>query len=247
MLARLSAALLLTLAACASHEGPAPAPTPTQAPTPTPEPHAELTLAVASVQLNQDCPDPATDATPAAAAAATAPSAGPSASQPYAPPPPVQKHTLDPGVAPQHESVAVSAKRMAPSDGTWSPPCVQSTMQLSLANTGPRAGTIEIKAVRLLDAKSRRELGTLVSRKPSEWNTEGSYRPWDQQVAPGATIKAAYRLSEPDWGRVQTLLGDTVNTYAQPLLLELDIAVDGHTQTVRSPEFVREPSYMIVT
>ena len=234
MLARLSVALLLSLAACAAHEGPNPTPTPT--PTPTPEPRAEVQVAIASVQLAQDCPDPATDAaaTPA------------KVDQAYAPPPPA--------TAAQEIAPARSASRMAPGaalpgsgGGGWSPPCVQSTMQLSLANIGDRGGKLEIKAVRLLDAQSKRVLGPMTSRKPSEWNPEGTYRPWNEEVAPRSNIKAAYRLAAPDWGRVQSDLGATVDLYSRPFVIEIEVAVDGRTQTLRSAEVLREQIHMIAT
>jgi len=131
--------------------------------------------------------------------------------------------------------------------GGWSPPCVQSTMQLSLANTGDRSGKLEIKAVRLLDAQTKRALGPMTSRKPSEWNTAGTYRPWNEEVAPRSNTKAAYRLAEPDWGRVQSDLGATVDLYARPFLIEVEVAVDGRTQTIRSPEVLREQIHMVVT
>jgi len=234
MLARLSAALLLSLAACAAHEGPTPTPTP------TPEPRAEITVAVASVQLAQDCPDPATDAT------ATPSTVG----QAYAPPPPVQVAPAQP--MPEQSAAKISAgARMAgsavPGGGGWSPPCVQSSMQLSLANTGDRSGGVVIKSVRLLDAQSKRELGPLTSRKPSEWNDTGTYRPWNEQIAPRTTIKAAYRLNEPDWGQVQNQLGGTADLHSRPYILEIEVAVDGRTQTLRSAETMREQIHMIAT
>ncbi len=235
MLARLSAALLLSLAACAAHEGPTPTPTPT----PTPEPRAEVQVAIASVQLAQDCPDPATDA-------AATPATPAKTDQAYAPPPPAAAaHEIAP---PQMQVASRAAPGAAlPGGGGWSPPCVQSTMQLSLANTGDRGGKLEIRAVRLLDAQSKRALGPMTSRKPSEWNAEGTYRPWNQEVAPRSTAKAAYRLGEPDWGRVQSDLGATVDLYARPFILEVELAVDGRTQTLRSPEVLREQIHMIVT
>ncbi len=240
MLARLTVTLLLSLTACASHEGPTPTPTPT----PTPEPErAEVQVAIASVQLAQDCPDPASDAT------ATSSSVG----QAYAPPPPARPAD-EPAAHELQEAPAVRAtqSKMAPGaavpgGGGWSPPCTQSTMQLSLANTGARAGKLEIKAVRLLDAETKRALGPIASRKPSEWNTEGTYRPWNEQVAARSNTKVAYRLAEPDWGVVQQQLGGTVDTFSRPFLIEVEVAVDGHTQTLRSSEFVREQIHMVAT
>ncbi|HEY0134718.1 MAG TPA: hypothetical protein VGB85_11575 [Nannocystis sp.] len=238
MLARLTVTLLLSLAACASHEGPTPTPTP------EPEPRAEVQVAIASVQLAQDCPDPASDAT------ATPSTAG----QAYAPPPPAMPADEPAaGYQSQQEPAAraTAKQRMAPGaaiGGTgWNPPCTQSTMQLSLANTGGRSGKLEIKAVRLLDGETKRALGPIASRKPGEWNAEGTYRPWNEQIAARSTTKIAYRLAEPDWGQVQQQLGATVNLYGRPFILEVEVAVDGRSQTIRSSEFMREEIHMVVT
>ena len=240
MLARLSVTLLLSLAACASHEGP----TPNHNPTPEPEPRAEVQVAIASVQLAQDCPDPASDAS------ATPSTAG----QAYAPPPPAQPADAD--RLPPGPAARASASQRAPGppmpgaalDSTgWSPPCVQSSMQLSLANTGARSGKLEIRAVRLIDVETRRALGPIASRKPSEWNAEGTYRPWSEQVAARTTAKVAYRLGEPDWGQAQQQLGATVHLHGRPFILEVEVAVDGRIQTLRSSEFMREEIHMVVT
>lgn len=238
MLARLTVTLLLSLTACASHEGPTPTPTP------EPEQLAQVQVAIASVQLAQDCPDPASDATPTPS----------SVGQAYAPPPPARPaneppaaHELQEAPAARASQSKMSSGAAVPGGGGWSPPCTQSSMQLSLANTGGRAGKLEIKAVRLLDGETKRALGPIIHRKPSEWNAEGTYRPWNEQVAARSNTKVAYRLAEPDWGQVQQQIGATVNVYGRPFILEVDVAVDGRTQTIRSSEFMREEIHMVVT
>lgn len=177
-------------------------------------PRAEIDVAVASVQLIQDCPDPPE----VAASWASAPTAGPMA-----------KPTVE-GDAP-----------------AWSPPCTQSTVQLGLTNNGGMAGKLQVVGVRLLDAASKRELGRLAARKPNLWTEEGTYRSWDETLAEGVHVVAAYRLGEPDWSQVQGLLAPGANLYAIPLILEIELSVDGAVQTVRSPEFLRQQVFMVAT
>lgn len=218
----------LLLPACAAHEGP----------TDPPSPVAVVEVKVASVQLVQDCSDPPTDAAAEAAAAPAQPVQAERAAQ--------TKPTLG-DVSPGGRLIAPGASIDGSGPGSWSPPCTQSTMQLSIANTGDREGRIRIAAVRLLDAPSKRELGKITARKPSQWNPGGTYQPWSELLPAGATVKVGYRLGEPDWPAVDQAFGTDLNPYARPYVLEVDVAVDGVTQTVRSPEFVREPVHMIVT
>lgn len=228
MHARLSLVLALALAACTSHEGPV------TSSDPTPEPQrADIKVAVASVQLIQDCPDP-----PDPPAAPTSDSTAAPIVHPvpgYAPPPP----SMPAG--------DVAAQRMAPGaalpgTGGWSPPCTQSTVQLSLSNSGPVDGQIRITGMRLLDAASKRPVHKIISRKPSQWFDPGGYRPWDERVPAGQTIKVGYRIAED-----AVLPNDSSQPTSQTYILEIDVASDDRTQTVRSAEFVREPIHMIVT
>ena len=227
---RLSAPLLLVLAACTSHEGPV------TSSDPTPEPRrADVKVAVASVQLIQDCPDP-----PDVLASPTMP----------APTPGEPSARMASQVAPDDAAMAGPrpAARMAPGaampgDSGWSPPCTQSTVQLSLTNSGEATGQVRITEMRLLDAASKRPIGKIAGRKPQQWHEASVYRPWDERVAPGQTLKVGYRLGEPDSGPPVDPSAPGSQTY----ILELDVAVDGRTQTVRSAEFVREPVHMIVT
>ena len=241
----LAVSFALTLSACdggsKKPEGSAvatPAPTKPVGVTPEPvkpKPVAAVTVAVASVQLIQDCPDPAAEARPAAA---DVPAAGAAADAAPAMP--------APGAAQAKMGAGASAARMAPGSN-WKPPCTQSTMQLALRNPGKQDATLRVEAVRLVDAGSKKVLGPVAVRKPSVWSAEGTYRPWDEKVSVGVDLKIGYRLGEPDWAQVEKTLGSGVNTYAQPFVLEVDVSIDGTRQTVRSPEFVREQVHMIAT
>ena len=228
MLARTRAALIaLTLSACTSHEGPV-------STIYTPDrPPAELTIAVASVQLIQDCSDPPEPV--AAKPVAEAEPAGPiihpvGGSKDY----PLVEH---PG--------SVDPAFKGPG---FNQPCTQSTVQLSLSNKGVVSGRLQILNIRLLDAATQRELGTLVGRKPSLWSEAGTYQPWDEIVSEGgAGLKVAYRLGDPDWTQVQARLDPGSSLFTRPFMLEIEFKFDGATQTVRSPEFVRQEVFMVVT
>ncbi len=178
-------------------------------------PPSELKIAVASVQLLQDCSDP---------------------------PEPVAAKD-DPSAAEQAGSVDPAFKGPG-----FTQPCTQSTVQLSLTNNGTVPGKLQILTIRLLDAATQRELGTLVGRKPSVWTDEGTYQPWDETVREGAAaMTVAYRLADPDWSQVQASLGPDINLFARRFMLELEFKVDGVTQTVRSPEFMRQEPFLVVT
>lgn len=227
---RLSLLSALLLSACAAHDGPTDPPTPS----------ARVEIKVASVQLVQNCSDPPSDAEAEAKAGAAAKvSAGPAASEE----PPAAMAQARAPMPPREGDVSAGARLAGDGPNGWSPPCTQSTMQLSIANVGDREGKLRIEGVRLLEAASKRDLGKIEARKPSQWNPGGTYQPWDQVVQPGATVKVGYRLGDPDWSQAQ----DGSDPYTRPYVLEIDISVDGISQTVRSPEFVREPVHVIVT
>lgn len=238
MPAKLYAVLLaLSLPACAAHEGPATG----DRPPPPPEPRAEIRASIASVQLIQDCPDP-----PGEAALSNAPAG------PYTPPPPAAAAAPMPAMEERAASADIpqpgspAAARMRP-DSNWSPPCTQSTMQIFLPNTGEAAGQVRVLSVRLVDATTKRDLGAIVPRKPHQWQPQGAYQPWNEQVAAKTNVNATYRLAEPDWSQATVTLGGPTDLYSRPFLLEVQVSVDGVAQTIRSPEFVRQQVHIVVT
>lgn len=128
----------------------------------------------------------------------------------------------------------------------WSPPCSQSTMQITFAHDGKQALPIEVKAVRLTAAGTGALLGTTPFRKPSRWTDDGHYQAWDQSLAPAVEQKVSYKLGQPDWSLVAQAL-DNDDTYGQRFVLEVDIVFAGRSITVRSPEFEREYPDRVVT
>jgi hypothetical protein len=229
---RLASSLALVFAACAAYETTAPsyAPPPPDAPPPTytppppdappPDaPAAEIKVAIASVQLLEDCPDPEPEiAAPSASRSMPSPSA--------------------------HSQRKV---RESSADGeSFRRSCSQSTVQLSV--TSSRAGRFRVEAARVLDAASLRPAGPVNLRAPTRWDAQqGTYAAWDEQLAAGVEARAGYKLGDPDFSRAAELVGPTFNTYGGPFVLELEVSVDGRRQTVRSSEFSREPPDMMVT
>ena len=179
----------------------------------------QLRASIASVQMIQDCPDPEGEAAK-------------SAEKP---------------MPPASESVAQGARMRgdSPDGAPFRQPCTQSTMQLSLAHDAPDAQRVEVVAVRLM--RGTDALGPIPARKPSKWNDSGTYDAWDERVPVGSEIKVGYRLGEPDWSKVQDKLGSGVDPYGQRYVLEVDLKMEGHTFTVRSPEFSREYPHVVVT
>ena len=124
--------------------------------------------------------------------------------------------------------------------------CTQSTLQISLAHDAAQAQRVDVVAVRLLRADTKQSLTTLRTRKPSKWNGEGVYQPWDQLVPSGGTIQVSYRLAEPDWNAVENALRDR-SSFDQPYLVEVDLVMAGETTTVRSTELARLQLHVMET
>jgi hypothetical protein len=233
-------ALTLTLAACdnpgTAEPGPGTVADPTTGAGPAtagasedtgaeqPLAQAQVEIAVASVQLIQDCPDP--DPVPAADVEPPAPAAP----MPGAPAKPME--------AAQRER---SAKR-GPGSGPMRQPCTQSTVQLSLTSHADEPVAIALRAVRLLSEDQ--QVGTLAPRLPTRW-VDSVYVAWDAQLEPGATAKVSYKLGMPDWGAVEDAIDGP--SYRHMFILEIDVVVAGELQTIRSSPVPREQPHVIVT
>lgn len=218
---RLAPALALLLSACAgwetappAHTPPPPAESPVPssryAPPPPVEPAApppagraaDIRVAIASVQLLENCPDPA-----------PAPAAGEMAQE---------KRSAD-----------------------YVEQCAQSTVQLAVHSD--RSGPLRIEAARVLDPATRKQAGSTTLRQPSQWSATGSYVPWDGRVTAGKDLQISFKLGDLDLSRASERVGPAFNSYMGPFILELEVSIDGVRQTIRSPEFGREPPDIMVT
>ncbi len=221
--------------ACASHEtteAPKPKPaaddgaTPKPEPKPEPDPEPVAQAAIASVQMIQDCPDPKPVAQkPAAPAQPAAPA--PSAAMPI-----------------RMEDAARGASARGTAD--FVQPCTQSTVQIAFTGQGDTTGAVHIEEVRLLLPDGSRSVATLTARSPTAWAESGRYEPWDQIIGPRKDVKASYKITVPEWSKVDAAL-DSHNSMGHMFLLEIDIAIGGQRQTIRSPQFPREEPHIIVT
>lgn len=215
---------------------PTPEPKPTAEPEPTPEPTptaeptpiamsrvTKLQVAVASVQLLEDCPDPA----PQPAQAPVAPGAASSADG-----------------AMHGPSARSSMKRP---NGDQRRVCTQSTVQLSVQADGVRP--FKIESVRVLAANGRRAVGSTRLRAPTTWDdATGTYGAWQEHTAAGKDLKVSYKMGDLEFtSAAERMSGDKFNTYTGPFLLEITVSAGGKRRTVRSPEFTREPPHVMVT
>jgi len=231
---RLAAIVVLLLTACAGWESSTPAyaqpvveePTPSHyappppvvdvptdpAPEPADGPPGDR-VAIASVHLLDDCPDPRAEPEMRERSAAS---------------------KMRP---PRYAGEAAEDSRRR---------CAQSMVQMAVRSDRP--GRLRIEAVRVLDPVTKRVAGTASLRQPSRWEpTSGMYAPWDERVVAGADLQTSYKLGALDLSKANAPGGPSVNTYAGPFMLEVDISIDGRRQTVRSPEFGREEPDMVRT
>jgi len=242
---RLVSVAVLLLAACAGWESSSPSYTPPPAEPPTPSHYAppppgdprepytppapeqpksgNVTVAIASVQLQENCPDPAPVA---------APTPGPSAGVSI----PVERS--------MQKEAASSRMQGDTADGRAWNPCSQSTVQLSVR--ADFVGQLTIEAVRVLDASSKKVAGPVTLRGPTLWN-DSVYGPWDGRTIADKDLNVSYKMGEPDFSRAAELVGPTFNTFGGPFILEIDVSIDGRRQTIRSSEFTREPPHIMVT
>jgi hypothetical protein len=244
---RLVSIAVLLLAACAGWENSSPSYTPPPAEGPTPSHYAppppgdprepytppapeqpkagNVTVAIASVQLQEDCPDPAPAGAPSSE---LAPSAG----------------VGSPAAQSMQKQAASSQMRGDTADGRGWNPCSQSTVQLSVR--ADFVGQLTIVAVRVLDASSKKVAGPVTLRGPTLWN-DSVYGPWDGRTIAGKDLNVSYKMGEPDFSRAAELVGPTFNTFGGPFILEIEVSIDGRRQTIRSGEFTREPPHIMVT
>lgn len=113
--------------------------------------------------------------------------------------------------------------------------CDQSSMQIRFVsdlNQAEAPRKVSVVAVRLLDAVSGKVLGALASREPAIW-TMNDYSAWDERLTSG-TVQAYYKLSAPDWAGIGA-------EWDASFILEVDLEIDGTTNTVRSDAVQRAP------
>lgn len=214
---------------------PEPEPEPQAEPEPEPEPEQVLAKAsISSVTMIQDCPDqPPPKPKPSAATEARD---EPPADQP-APPEATEMKRSAAEVAP--------GAALARSAHGWTPPCDQSTVQIAFTGQGDAPGHVMIERVRLLEPGSFEELARLSLRHPATWTDQG-YFAWDETIPAGGSVKASYSSSLPNWNDVERKKSGA-SAIGHMFVLEVEVSIDGVSQTIRSQQFPREEAHVVVT
>jgi len=183
----------------------------------------DVTVELAAVHLADDCGDAADQPPPLATAVA-----------------PAQSRSSAP--RPSADIAQGSCAPDSDCSGAWSRTCEQTTMQLAVRSKAATPTTIRVKLVELLDDHGA-VIGRLAPREPVVWGTD-AYQPWDQTVAPGATLATSYALSAPPWDDLPGgQLGAASKTFKLRVTLQVgdaDRTVD-RTATVDAPAMIAPP------
>jgi hypothetical protein len=116
--------------------------------------------------------------------------------------------------------------------------CQQSNMQLALTNAGKSKVSIAVVEVHLLDAATSARLDDVDAKNARIW--DGSkYVSWDASLAPTATAKVSYDMTQFDWATIGG--GNAWNTYSRRYKVEVVLRVNGADRTLVSGELSREP------
>jgi hypothetical protein len=108
-------------------------------------------------------------------------------------------------------------------------------MQLSITSAaGGAPSKIAVKKVEVFDDKGAL-IGEVSAANPMTWSTDGSYKPWDQAIAPGQELAVTYALSQPAWGAVN-------NRRTRLYVVKAIVTVDGGDQTVQRDVRISAPS-----
>jgi hypothetical protein len=136
-------------------------------------------------------------------------------------------------------SAALRAGDCAPSfAGGCGSICRSSSVQLDVVSTSHSPARLEVREVRLYDPDSGALVDTLSASEAKQW-LNNSYQAWDESVGAGATVKASYRLSAPQWSKIDAA-GGRIN-YSKGYQTQVDVAVDGELRTLAGPDAFREP------
>jgi len=213
---------------CAGHddgkEGKVPPTGPEVATAPPEDPKPEsaaasVQVAVASVQLQDDCPSP---------------------KKAQAEDEPMQPKSEKPSMAMPDEPMG----DVADSERGFAPMCVQSRVQLSIESEVDAAVGFAIREVRLKQADGGKVVGTMGAREPKIWD-ESKYSTWDESIPANVSVKVGYALGDPGWSRVEKALGSS--SWGPLFVVEIDVEIDGEVRTIVSPKVPRDEPENIVT
>lgn len=117
--------------------------------------------------------------------------------------------------------------------------CQQTGVQVAIdaSPDGDAPVPFEVVAVRL-----RAMDGTLLDEldpRGARLFVDGAYAPWDEQIAPGASLQVTYDTSSPDWATIGG--GDPWSTYGMSFAIEMVVRIDGVERTLQLSPVSREP------
>ncbi len=183
------------------------------------EPSVEV--AVGSVLLEGDCPDP--PVVDPSVPASIAPSAPAKRRKPKSP------SVIAPGEAPP---AGVASRRRR---------CQQSTLQLTFDNHGTAPVKVSVVEIRLRDVQTDKQVATLPSRMPSKWSeADNAYVNWDENLVATSSARTSYRIKPPSWSAVEAKLEGAASR-GRTYDVEVSLEVNGAPTTARSAEFTRPP------
>ncbi len=242
---RLASIAFLLLSACAGWDSSTPAYAQPPVANPTPSHHAPLApvvvtsqpsvepeppepeappviekgdmVAIASVMLLDDCPEP-----PAA------PSAAPGAAS--------RSGETAESRSPQKGPVRDNSSR-----------CSQSTVQIAVRSDRPGTFRIHAIRVLDATSERVAGTTTLRQPSRWNDADGTYTPQWDERVVPGPALQIIYKLGPLDLSKANKRGTPTVDIFHGPFMLELDVSIDGRRRKVRSSEFGREDEHMMVT
>jgi hypothetical protein len=148
-------------------------------------------------------------------------------------PPPATKTPAKPAKPPaspaQPRAIPSPADCGGPNCGPVGQQCEQTSMQLAITTpAGFAATTVTIKRVELLDPKGK-VLEVLSARVPQKWTPDGTYAAWDEKLGAGATVRAMYALTAPNWDK---LTNGRWNAHTKTFQLRVTVAIGTASKTV---------------
>lgn len=117
--------------------------------------------------------------------------------------------------------------------------CQQSNMQLVITASGKGYADIQVLAVRIRDQGSNAMLDEVEAREPQRWSPP-VYTTWDERIAAQTSVTASYKLSQPDWSKIETG-GTRYASSGRTFRVEVVLLIDGVSRTLQLDGVSREP------
>ena len=193
---------------------------PSPEPKTDPPPSSDVAVELAGVTLGDECGTGAKPPRPPTKLAQANEATAPAAREPAA-----AKIAASEAVAVPSAGACATPGCGGPSH--YTPPCEQTSMQLSLRSSG-QATTIKIKQVELLDA-SGKVVDVLTARAPSRWDDHGKYIAWNETIAANQDFATSYTLTSPNWDKIAK---GRWNAHTMAFKLRVTVTIGSSDRTV---------------